>query len=94
MKFISSDTNVWSDFSVIDKLAWPFLLPYQYIMNNDAIENELLSPVGLKKSLLDLGLQPVELMEEEFYLTESFVEKIRDFRCMIVWLWLLRKIGT
>lgn len=75
MKFISSDTNVWLDFSVIDKLAWPFLLPYQYIMNKDAVENELLSPVGLKKSLLGLGLQPVELTEEEFYLTESFGEK-------------------
>ena len=75
MKFISSDTNVWLDFSVIDKLTWPFLLPYQYIMNNDAVENELLSPIGLKKNLLDLGLQPVELTEEEFYLTESFGEK-------------------
>ena len=75
MKYISSDTNVWLDFSVIDKLAWPFLLPYQYIMNNDAVENELLSPMGLKKDLLNLGLQPVELTEEEFYLTESFGEK-------------------
>ena len=39
MEFISSDTNVWIDFCTIDKLY----LPYTYIMNNDAIEDELLN---------------------------------------------------
>lgn len=43
MEFISSDTNVWIDFCTIDKLYLPFKLPYKYIMNNDAIEDELLN---------------------------------------------------
>lgn len=49
MDYISSDTNVWIDFSVIDRVSLPFRLPYTYIMNVDAIEDELLSPAGLKR---------------------------------------------
>ena len=43
MEFISSDTNVWIDFCTIDKFYLPFKLPYTYIMNNEAIEDELLN---------------------------------------------------
>lgn len=46
MEFISSDTNVWVDFSAIDRLALPFKLPYIYLMEEDAISNELLQPKG------------------------------------------------
>lgn len=40
MEYISSDTNVWIDFSVISRLDLPFLLPYTYIMYTESIENE------------------------------------------------------
>ena len=43
MKYISSDTNVWLDFATINRLEIPFKLPYTYIMNEDAITDELLS---------------------------------------------------
>lgn len=56
MEFISSDTNVWIDFSVIKRTEIPFRLPYTYIMNTDAIEDELLSPTGLRDELLRCGL--------------------------------------
>ncbi len=64
MEYISSDTNVWLDFVAINKTDIPFKLPYTYIMNEDAIEDELLSPKGLREKLLSLGLKPVELSEE------------------------------
>ena len=44
MIYISSDTNVWLDFYIINRLDYPFRLPYIYIMNQDTIEDELLSP--------------------------------------------------
>ena len=72
MDYISSDTNVWIDFSVIDRVSLPFRLPYTYIMNVDAIEDELLSPAGLKDALLQSGLVAVEMTIEEFELAEMF----------------------
>lgn len=69
MEFISSDTNVWVDFASIDRLALPFKLPYVYLMYEEAISNELLQPEGIDENLTRLGLQAVELTEEEFYLT-------------------------
>ena len=75
MEYISSDTNVWLDFAIINKLEMPFKLPYTYIMNIDAVENELLSPKNIRENLIGLGLQAVELSEEEFYLAEAYNEK-------------------
>lgn len=72
MEYISSDTNVWLDFATINKLEIPFKLPYTYIMNEDAIADELLSPEGLIENLVGLGLLSVELSEEEFYLAEKY----------------------
>jgi len=67
MEYISSDTNVWIDYMAIDKLELPFRLPLKFLMNKDAIDDELLSPVGLREKLLILGLQSTELTENEFY---------------------------
>lgn len=67
MQYISSDTNVWIDYSVIEKLELPFRLPLTFIMNIDAIDDELLSPAGMREELLRLGLQPTELTDEEFF---------------------------
>ena len=75
MEYISSDTNVWLDFATIKRLDAPFKLPYTYIMNEDAITDELLSPKELRKNLIGLGLQAVELSEEEFYLAEEYSAK-------------------
>ena len=72
MEYISSDTNVWIDFSVIGLIELPFRLPYTYIMNSDAIDNELLSPRGLRDELLRCGLVKVELTIDEFDLAEEF----------------------
>lgn len=47
MEYISSDTNVWLDFAEIERLNLPFLLPYVYLMNDETVEDELLSPPGL-----------------------------------------------
>lgn len=77
MIYISSDTNVWIDFVTIEKLELPFLLPYTYIMNQDAIDDELLSPPGLGMQLLSYGLVPVELTFDEFILAEDFGSKYK-----------------
>ena len=77
MEFISSDTNVWIDFATINRLDLPFKLPYTFLMDEEAISNELLQPKGLGASLIDLGLQAVELTEEEFFLAEELNLKYR-----------------
>lgn len=78
MEYISSDTNVWIDFLTIDKMALPFRLPYTYIMNGDAIEDELLNPVDLKQSLLSLGLKKVEIDLTEYLLAEGYALKYKQ----------------
>ncbi len=72
MQYISSDTNVWIDFSAIDRLELPFRLPYTYIMSKDAVDDELLSPPGLGEKLTSLGMVPVEITIEEFFLAERY----------------------
>ena len=75
MQYISSDTNVWIDFSIINRLDLPFRLSYTYIMNKDAIDDELLSPPGLGAKLVDHGLVPVVITAEEFSLAERYGTK-------------------
>ena len=47
MEYISSDTNIWLDFANIGHLELPFRLPYTYLMNVDAVHDELLAPPEL-----------------------------------------------
>jgi len=77
MEYISSDTNVWLDFVNIDALQLPFRLPYTYLMNEDAISDEMLSPEDLGKELLHLGLVSVEWTEADFYLSYELNRKYR-----------------
>ena len=75
MTYISSDTNVWIDFMIIDKLELPFRLPYTYLMYKESIESELLSPPDLKSRLTDSGLVAVDITIEEFFLAEEYGTK-------------------
>lgn len=70
MEFVSSDTNVWIDFQVIDRLQLPFLLPYTYIMYTESIDSELISPSGFREDLLKAGLKGVDITIEEFLLAD------------------------
>ncbi len=72
MEFISSDTNVWIDFAVIESIELPFRLPVTYIMSKYAVEEEVLTPKGLSSELLSYGLKPVEITTEEFILANSY----------------------
>ena len=78
MEFISSDTNVWIDFSIINKTDLPFRLPYTYIMNADAIDDELLNPSNIKQELLGLGLRKVDLEMNELLLASEYVLKYKQ----------------
>ena len=75
MEYISSDTNVWLDFVTIDRLDYPFRLPYIYLMNDYAIQDELLSPAGLGQQLQLLGLQGTELTDEEFFQAQEYLNR-------------------
>ena len=75
MEYISSDTNIWIDFATIDRIELPFKLPYIYLINQDAIEDEIRTPPGLGKKLIQLGLQKTQLSEEEFFFVEELVER-------------------
>lgn len=75
MRYISSDTNVWIDYMLIGKIEYPFRLSYEYLMNQDTVCNELLSPRGMREKLIKLGLIVTELSEEEFYYAIEIAEK-------------------
>lgn len=75
MEYISSDTNVWIDFATIQKMELPFKLPYTYIMSEDAIADELLSPPDLGQELISYGLKPVGITIEEFESAQLYGEK-------------------
>lgn len=77
MEFISSDTNVWLDFSKINALDLPFRLPYIYLMNEDAVSNEMLSPPDLSDKLTRLGLKSIEWTLEDFNLASTFKRQYR-----------------
>ncbi len=78
MEYISSDTNVWIDFSTINRIDLPFRLPYTYIMNEDAIAQELLDPPNLRQNLLNLGLKSVEIDDSEYMLADSYGSKYKQ----------------
>ena len=67
MEYISSDTNIWLDYNTIGRIDLPFRMPYTYIMFEEALRKEILSPPGLLKKLEALGLKGVEIKTEEFY---------------------------
>lgn len=95
MRYISSDTNVWIDFATIDRLSLPFRLPYQYLMNDEAISNELLEPEGLSVELVHLGLKPTELTEEEYFLVDELTDtyhRLSLFDCIALAIAKCRKI--
>ena len=71
-EFISSDTNVWIDFLTISKLTLPFLLPYTYIMYEESIASELLTPSNFKDDLSAAGLQAVDITVEEYESAEMW----------------------
>ena len=72
MEYISSDTNVWIDFITINQISLPFRLPYTYLMNQDTIDEELISPPDFKPRLLAAGLVATELTTDEFFLAEEY----------------------
>lgn len=75
MQTISSDTNVWIDFRIINRLELPFHLPYIYIMYHESIDNELLNPKDLSYQLQQAGLQRVDITIEEFLLAEQYATR-------------------
>jgi predicted nucleic acid-binding protein len=77
MTYISSDTNVWVDFTIIDSLELPFKLPYNFIMSEEAIKNELLSPPELVNQLISLGLVAVEISIDEFLLADEYGDRYK-----------------
>jgi len=75
MEYISSDTNIWIDFNVIDKVDLPFRLNCVFIMFHEAIEKEVLYPNTLAKRLLCLGLQGVDITVDEYFWADSIADK-------------------
>lgn len=75
MQFISSDTNIWIDFKSIDEVGIPFVLPYKFIMYEEAINDELIVPQGFSAELVKLGLQGVSITEEELSFAVECITK-------------------
>jgi len=75
MEYISSDTNIWIDFSAVNALELPFRLGCIYLMSSDALEDEWRSPRGRGAELTSLGLQAVQITTEEFYYADEIHSK-------------------
>ena len=75
MQVICSDTNIWIDFQYLNRIEWPFLLEYTYIISRWALEDEFLSPIHQTPLLEERGLMAVELTDEELELFVSLREK-------------------
>ena len=75
MEYISSDTNVWFDFDAISRLDIPFRLPCTYIMYEEALLTEVISPPELLQELRKLGLMGVEITTEEFFYVNDEIGK-------------------
>lgn len=75
--YICSDTNVWLDFAEIERVGLPFQLPYKYYISEFTLEEEVLSPAKLKKTLLALGLKVTTLTIEEFIQAEQFMVRFK-----------------
>ena len=69
--YICSDTNIWIDFSSVNCLELPFRLEHIYLMCSETFEREILTPPDLHDSLLQFGLQTIDLTEDEFQLAHN-----------------------
>jgi len=75
MEYVSSDTNVWIDFNIINALDLPFTLDLTYIMFHETINQEILYPPGLKDRLITLGLMPVQITADEFFYADEITDR-------------------
>lgn len=67
---ISSDSNIWFDFVMINKLDLPFRLNHRFFLSDITYEEELESPETLRMELSTLGLQVTSLSAEELLTAE------------------------
>lgn len=63
--YISSDTNIWVDFQIVNALELPFKLSHTFCLSEEALKSELIVPPGIDENLINLGLKPLELTEKE-----------------------------
>ena len=63
--YISSDTNIWFDFSAVGHLDYPFRLPHAYCISQNAFQDEILE-ADLQDQLVAKGLQLTQMTNEEY----------------------------
>lgn len=73
--YISSDTNVWVDFQIVGAIKLPFLLSHKFYISDETLQDELLTPSGIDKTLVEYGLIALELTEQEFYFAYEIIVK-------------------
>lgn len=70
---ISTDTNVWIDFSHVRRLSWPFKLPFTFVIEADTLATELRNPEELRR----LGLVPTDINIQETLTAIRFAGQYR-----------------
>lgn len=73
--YISSDTNIWVDFQIVGALELPFKLSHKFYLSEETLNDELLTPPGIDKRLLNYGLITLELTDVEFFYAYDIKEK-------------------
>lgn len=76
-QYISSDTNIWIDFAVIEGIDIPFRLDCVYLMYYESFDEEILSPEWAKSKLLELGLKCIDIEFTEYMLAGELIEKYK-----------------
>ena len=71
----AEQTTGWTGgYDSILRLDIPFRLPFRYIIYKEALREEVVSPPDLLSRLVSLGLEGVEITEEEFFYAEDLAE--------------------
>lgn len=63
--YISSDTNIWSDFRAIDRLDLPFRLSHRFHIAKIVFESEMIEPECFDERILTCGLHLVSVNGNE-----------------------------
>ncbi|MBR6902203.1 MAG: hypothetical protein IKN30_09140 [Synergistaceae bacterium] len=74
MGLISSDTNIWIDFYIVNRIEHPFLLNHEYYISSAAFTDELVAPKQLGEILVNYGLMQTDIKDEELSLALEYQE--------------------
>ncbi len=91
--YLINDTNIWIVLEMIGLSETVFKIPNaHFVIDRDMLDDEVLTPPGFKTHLIESGLQPVGITDEELVLAMEY-KRIQPFPIMTGRHWRWRRIG-